>query len=290
MSYIQIASASDVIQTDLAILSGGQKLQGRLFRPVRAPRAVAIINAATAVRQRFYRPFAEWLVSQGIACLTYDYRDFGSSARGPMRQSNATMLDWGIHDAQAARDAARAHLPDSPVWVIGHSLGGLLLSYQKDLDQIERAIGVASGFVHVSEHPWPYQALARFFWYGGGPLSTSVAGYLPGKRLGFGQDLPTQVYWQWRALCTRRDFASTALWGALPPEDLRGFSGELRMVAVEDDVMVPPKAVWKVMQRHHEARKTQATLRPAAYGLRKIGHIGVFDPASSACWPDIIAD
>lgn len=288
MSYIQIASASDVIQSDVPILSGGQKLEGRLFRPVRAPRAVAVLNAATAVRQRFYRPFAEWLARDGVACLTYDYRDFGASARGPVRSSTATMLDWGIHDAQAARDAARSHFPDTPLWVIGHSLGALFGSYQTDLDQIDRMIGVASGFVHVSEHPWPYQALARFFWFGGGPISTKLAGYLPGKMLGFGQDLPADVYWQWRALCTRRDFASTQVWRGLPPEDLSGFKGNLRMVAVADDVMVPPRAVWRVMEHHREASKSQQTLYPSNYGLRKIGHIGVFDPANAVCWKDIV--
>lgn len=289
MSYFQIVDPAQVVETEISFLSGGQPLKGHLFRPVRPPRAIAVLNAATAVRQRFYRPFAEWLAGQGIACLTYDYRDFGASQRGSMRASRATMLDWGIHDAQAARDTARAQFPGTPLWVIGHSLGGMLTSFQRDLDQIDRVIAVASGFVHVSEHPWPYQALARFFWQAGGPVGTKLAGYLPGKMMGFGPDLPAQVYWQWRALCTRRDFAGTMEWKDLPPEHLTGLRSPMKLVAVADDVMVPPHAVWRLMERHREAHKTQKTLRPEEYGLQKIGHVGVFDAANKACWEDIVS-
>lgn len=288
MSYIQIADPSEVVETEMSFLSGGQPLKGRLFRPIRKPKAVAVLNAATAVKQRFYRPFAEWLAGQGIACFTYDYRDFGASQRGPMREARATMLDWGIHDAQAARDHVRTQLPDVPLWVIGHSLGGLLTSYQRDLDQIDRVIAVASGFVHVSEHPWPYQAIARFFWFGGGQLATRLTGYLPGKRLGFGPDLPADVFWQWRALCTKWDFAGTKEWRGLPPENLTGLHASMKLVAVADDVMVPPRAVWRLMERHQQAPKSQKVLRPQDYGLKEIGHIGVFDPANMACWNDII--
>ena len=288
MSYIQIADPSQVIDTDVSFLSGGQPLMGRLYRPSQRVRAVAVLNAATAVRQRFYRPFAQWLATQGVACLTYDYRDFGASQRGPMRDAGATMLDWGIHDAQAARDLAKAEFPDAPLWLIGHSLGGLLTSFQRDLGQIDRVIAVASGFVHVSEHPWPYQALARFFWHVGGPIGAKVAGYLPGKLMRFGPDLPADVYWQWRALCTKREFAATPEWRDLPPEDLTGLRAPMRLVAVADDVMVPPRAVWRLMERHLEAPMAQKVLKPEDYGLGAIGHIGVFDPANSACWGDIV--
>lgn len=290
MTMIKLIQPDEVLVRDVRFLSGGQKLVGQLFHPVQTPRAAVVLNPATAVTQRFYRPFAEWLVRErGMACLLYDYRDFGASARGHVRKSRATMVDWGVHDQQAARDFMRAQMPGVPLWVIGHSLGALLIPFQQNLDNIDRLITVASGPVHVSEHPWPYQALARLFWYGAGPVATLGLGYLPGKRLGIGRDLPPEVYWQWRNFCTRRDFATRDIGASLPYPDWSSLRAPAKFVAVEDDVMVPPLAVWRSMDFYRGAPKSQKTLRPEAYGLNAIGHIGVFDSRNAACWGDIIA-
>lgn len=284
-----IKAEADAVN-EVSILSGARKLLGLVFMPKESPKAAVVLNAATGVPMRYYRPFAEWLSREhGMACLLYDYRDFGASARDHVRTSNANMTDWGVHDQQAARDFLRAYIPDVPLWVIGHSLGGLLIPFQKDLHEIDRLITVASGPVHVSEHPWPYQALARVFWFGAGPVTTMALGYLPAKRLGFGPDLPAGVYWQWRNLCTRRDFVMRDIGKKLPFPDWTGLRGRAKFVAVEDDVMVPPSAVWRSMEFYQGAHKTQAVLKPRAYGLDEIGHIGVFDPKNAACWGDLIA-
>ena len=139
--------------------SGGQKLQGRCFGTYTRPRAVAVLHGATGVPQRYYARFARWLAeARNIACLTYDYRDFGSSARGHVKRSSATLADWGVHDQQAARDFVANAFPGTPLWVIGHSLGVFCLPFQHNLDLIDRVITVARGLVHVRDHPWPYQA------------------------------------------------------------------------------------------------------------------------------------
>lgn len=270
--------------------SGGHKLRGKLFLTHQFPRAVAVLNPATGVEQRYYAEFARWLAeTQNIACMTYDYRDSGASARGHARASRATMADWGIHDQQAARDHLRTMFPGTPLWVIGHSLGGLLLSFQTDLDQIDRVISVASGPVHLSDHPYPYKFVVAAFWFLTAPPLAALLGYVPGTRMGFGFDLPAGVFWQWRRWCTSRGFFATDLGHRLPMPDWNGLKARFKVVAIKDDVMVPPAAVWRLMSFYPAALKKQLVIDPDHYGLRQIGHIGPFAPRNKAIWSDLIA-
>ncbi len=278
------------VAEDVTFYSGQSKLRGQIFRPVTPPRAVAVLNGATGVPARFYEAFARWLAKEkNIACLTYDYRDFGASADQHPRESVATMTDWGVHDQQAARDFAMKAFPKTPLWVIGHSLGGFCLPFQRNLDQIDRVITVASGLVHVRDHPWPYQALARFFWFGPVPLITRLMGYMPGKALRIGSNIPSGVYWQWRRWCTRREFFAPDFGNALPFPDWAGVTAPVKFVAISDDDLATPKTVWKTMQCYPAAPKRQMTVTPRDAGVEKLGHLNLFTEKARAAWDMIVA-
>ncbi len=270
------------------IRAQGAHLAGTLLRPAGTPKAAIVIHGAVGVRARYYRAFADWLVAQGHACLIYDYRDFGASARGPVRASKATLADWGLRDQPAALAALRTHVPDVPIWVIGHSLGGTMLGFHA-MDGVARVITVASGLVTLSDHPWPYRALATLFWYGAPRLLTAVMGYLPGRLTGFGPDLPAGVYNQWRAWCLRPGFWLGDVGRTLPAPDPSRLTAAMKVVAVADDAVVPPAAVWRIMALYPQAVKRQLVLRAADHGLRKIGHIGAFARANQVVWPVLIA-
>jgi predicted alpha/beta hydrolase len=79
---------------------------------------VAVLHGALGVPQLSYRHFTAWLAAErGMACLTYDYHDFGSSATASMRKSRATLTDWGFKDQTAALDVVEASFPGLPLWV-----------------------------------------------------------------------------------------------------------------------------------------------------------------------------
>src|SRR5687767_12079301 len=78
------------------------------YLPNVSPRAVVVINAATAVRRRYYDRFAHYLASNGFAVVTYDYRGIGDSAPRNLRASDATMRQWGELDQPAVIAHARA--------------------------------------------------------------------------------------------------------------------------------------------------------------------------------------
>ena len=275
------------LSDDVSFRADVVTLNGTLFRPAGPPRAAAVLHGATGVPARFYRHFARWLAAQGIACLTYDYRDFAGSSSGSLRRSQATLARWGLGDQPAAQAALEREYPGVPVWVIGHSLGALMVPFHPRAHAISRLISVASGPVHTSDHPLRIQAQVRAFWFGLGPLATAMLGYLPGKALGLGADLPAGVYWQWRRWCTTQGFYLGDIGRDLPMPDWNAFRGDMRVVAVSDDGMVPPSAVWRLMQHYPEARKQQKVIHRTS---GRIGHVSLFAERNRSLWPDIIAE
>lgn len=230
---------------DVTIPSGRHSLSGKYYSSEGPARAHLVLHAATGVPQRYYRSFATWAAGRGVNVLTYDYRDFGASQSGAMRGSKATMASWGIEDQAAAEAVMRQLAPEGPIWLLGHSLGGLMFPFRKHDARVERVVTVGSGFAHVTDHPWSYRSTVLAFWYLLGPAATALAGYLPGRRLLLRADLPAGVYWQWRRWCTRRDFFRSDIGKSLPQPDFGKPDFDLRMFSTTDDVVVPPTAVWR---------------------------------------------
>ncbi|MEW9918322.1 hypothetical protein AB2B41_01795 [Marimonas sp. MJW-29] len=264
----------------------GATLVGQLYLPRGQARAAMVLNGATGVPQEYYRHFAEHAAqAHGLAVLTFDYRDMERSAMEPVRRSQARMSDWGIADQEAARAKMRGLFPDLPLWVMGHSLGGMTLPLQAGTEEIARVITVASGNVHHADHPWPYRALALMFWFGAGPLAATVLGYVPGRALGLGSDLPAPVYWQWRRWCTSRDTFGGEAGKSLPAVDWRGTRENVRMIAFADDDLIPPQCVQRHAANFGKSAEEVEVIDPEQFGLAGIGHIGAFARRSGTrCW------
>ncbi|MEX0327573.1 MAG: alpha/beta hydrolase [Ruegeria sp.] len=278
-----------ILTEDFPIPCGQATMSARLYLPATDPKTVVVINSATGVPRDYYRHFARWLAAeQGMACLTYDYRDFGHSVQRRMSSAKTTMADWALVDMPAARAEMRRRFPDAAHWTIGHSVGAMLGPVQPDAEQIDRMICVCSGLVTLADHPWPYRALAWLFWYGHAPLATWMLGYLPGKLTGFGTDLPAAVYWQWRRWCTAPKNYVPDIGNLLPDANWPKAGRQVDLFTFDDDQMVPPEAVWRLADLYGpDARRH--LLSPKEFGLKEIGHIGAFARRNAAVWPRLIA-
>lgn len=271
------------------IAAEGARLAATLFRPAGTPRAAVVIHGATGVPAGFYRGFAEWLAAaRGMAVLSYDYRDFAASASGPARQSRAGMADWSLRDPTAALAHLAAQFPEAPLWVIGHSLGGLWLHHQPGIGRVARIVTLGSGLTHVTDHPAHYRWRARLFWSAPVAGLARAAGYLPGRALRFGPDLPLQVYLDWRRWCLTRGWVSEGPDDAAFPPRPAQLRAQMRIIAVADDALVPPAAVWRLMGCYPEAVKRQKLLRPGDFGLHRIGHLEAFHRKNAVLWPAIV--
>lgn len=262
-------------------------LQGRWYLP-EAPRKVVVISGATGVPEGFYRRFATWLArEQGFACLTYTYRDMGDTSPDAMKKSQASIQDWTITDGQAARDAARAAWPDLPLWVIGHSLGGMMLSKQPRISGIDRVITIGSGLVCHKEHPMPFRLMVYLLWFVVGPITVWLLGYLPGKSIGFGSTLPARVFWRWRRWCTSGPDGFLADPG-LPPSDWSSSRAPVRIVAISDDLICPPHVAFSLARTFEGATIDQLEIDGTRAEGGKLGHFGIFTEAGRMFWPELI--
>ena len=289
MLDMQVSSRAS--ETAITFPVGTEQVQGTLFLPPAAPRAAVVINGAAGVPHRFYRAFATWLsTEQGLAVLTYDYRDFASSATRSPAKSRLKMADWALVDQPAARAEIRRHLPGVPLWVIGHSFGAMLMPLQDGLEDIERMITVGSGLITLNDHGWPYQLLARLFWYGHVPLIVRAKGYVPARVSGFGTDIPGSVYWQWRQWCTDPHTLYPEIGETLPAPQWSQSGAEVDLIAFSDDPIVKHVGLQRLAGFYGLPKSRIRMLEPGAFGLKSVGHIGPFAKANSVVWPSLIAE
>ncbi len=282
--------AGEAKSETVTIEAGGAALSGTLFRPQGPPRSAIVLHGATGVAHGYYRHFAMWAAGRGHMCLTYDYRDFGASSSGHPRHSAATMADWGIADQSAALAFILAEAGTAPIRVIGHSLGGFMIPFHEGSRAISHITTIASGPAYWREHPLHYMPAVIGFWFAIGPLAAALAGYLPGRLMGLGADLPAGVYWQWRRWCVSADFYRPDIGSVLPQADFHRYTGPVRILAIEDDVMIPPVTVGRLAPFYPAAVVERVTLAPRDFGLRRVGHLGAFARRNAALWETILAD
>lgn len=188
--------------------SDGAETDATVFTIADARAPVVLIVPAMGVPARFYVPLAESLVRRGLHAVTVDLRGIGSSNRRASRRTDFGYAEMVESDLPAAVTVVRARFPHSPLWLLGHSLGGQLsaLYLARNPDAAQGLLLVASASIHYKTWPangrWGLLAFSQFF-----ALIASVLGYLPGKRLGFGGLEAKTVIHDWARLGRRGVFA-----------------------------------------------------------------------------------
>jgi alpha-beta hydrolase superfamily lysophospholipase len=150
--------------------AGGVQLYGQHWRPRSgAIRGVVVIHHGLADHSARYAGFAEELARAGYAVWALDMRGHGRSA-GP--RVTADRVDDFLDDLDAFMAEVRRAEPGQPIFLFGHSLGGMIVT----LDAIERQPALAglivSGPALAFDAP-PIQAAAIRF----------IAGIAPGAPL-----------------------------------------------------------------------------------------------------------
>ncbi len=264
----------------------GFDLAATLYEPAYRPRANLLIHGATAVPQKFYRRFAEFMASRGYRVVTYDYRGIGQSRPDSLRGFDARMTDWARLDAAAVIDRVKR---DSglPLVALGHSFGGQLIGLIDEAAQVDGQIMVASQL--GSYRHWPALAQPRLFaiLHGLIPATTAVFGYLPG-RAGLGVDLPAGVARQWARWCTSPGYLTDHIDDAR--ERFARFDAPTLMYSFSDDDFAPARAVAALRELLEAAPITRRTVSPSELGKQRIGHFGFFRHSiARPLWSEVLA-
>lgn len=261
----------------------GYRLAALRYRPAERPRARLIVAGATGVPQRFYRRFADHACARGFDTLTLDYRGIGRSAPATLKGFRMDYLDWARLDLAAA--VAWMQDDDAlPLYMVGHSYGGHAFGLLPNHDRVSGFVTFATGAGWHGWMPRLEQWRVQLMWRVIGPLATRWTGYLPWSRLGMGEDLPLDVYRQWRRWCRfpRYFFDDPHM------PDLRPAFERVRtpIVAVNalDDAWAPPRSRDAFMAAYRHAALQTVDIDPVRARLGPIGHMGYFRPRAQALW------
>ncbi len=269
--------------------AGGHDIVARLFQPQpgKAPAGICIIAPATGVAQYLYDDFAYWLADQGYLALTFDYEGMGLSVTGPLKYCRADKLSWAKFDGPAvlkyvAREIKPRYTDLRCIW-IGHSVGGHLLGYMGQRDEIDEIITVAAGTGTWWYNSAPTRRFAWFLWYFLVPVTVPLLGYYPGKKLGIMCDMPKGVMLQWRRWCLNKDYAVGAE-GEWMAERFASVTTPINSIEFSDDEMMSPKNIRLFHRFFRNAPQQHVRISPEEVGQKRIGHIGWHKGRYRALW------
>jgi alpha-beta hydrolase superfamily lysophospholipase len=132
--------------------SGGLDLFGRSWLPDRPERALLLVHGWAEHSGR-YEHVGAWFAARGCAVHAYDHRGHGRSA-GP--RGHARRFEELLDDLAIALARVRVEAPELPVFLVGHSMGGLVVAAFAAERAPEVAGVVTSGAaLAVAEQPSP---------------------------------------------------------------------------------------------------------------------------------------
>lgn len=240
-----------------------------------APRAVAVIAPAMGVPRRFYRAFAGFLASNGVAALSFDVRGIGEAAKALPDPGAARMQDWGALDLDAALAEAGRRWPAVPVVLVGHSAGAQLWGLTPRCESIAAFVFAAGPRPHVSQDRGAYRLMSALWWYVLVPLFARGA-WFPAKRLGFaGVDVPAGVAAEWGRWARSRKY----LFDPRHRIDIARYARATQPVlawSFADDNYCPKQSTDELLQEMPKLTVTRRHLRPSDIGAKAVGHMGFF--------------
>ncbi|MFE3291904.1 alpha/beta fold hydrolase [Rhodococcus sp. NPDC059234] len=256
----------------------GVVLGGHLFDPAAVvPDApVVIVNCATGVLARYYHRYARFLAELGSPVLTYDYRGIGDSRPVSLRGAAIPWRSWGELDFDAAIAFALAQQPNRPLAVVGHSIGGFLVGLAPAAAQVDRMFTVGAQYAYWRDYARGSRLRLLAKWHLAMPALTAAYGYFPGRRLGWLEDLPAGVAYEWT-------FRRAAMESSYPRADRaeirRRFAAvraPILAVATTDDEFGTPAALDRTLGYYRGSERARVELEPKLLGHEEIGHFGLF--------------
>jgi alpha-beta hydrolase superfamily lysophospholipase len=98
-------------------------LHGQAWLPERTPRAIVVVSHGLAEHGGRYAALASRLVEKGYAVYAIDHRGHGHSSG---RRANIDRFDYLVSDLGTFIGRAQRQHPDTPVILLGHSMGGAI--------------------------------------------------------------------------------------------------------------------------------------------------------------------
>ncbi|MDN4058997.1 alpha/beta fold hydrolase [Massilia sp. YIM B02769] len=256
-------------------ITAAADIGARLFA-ASTPRGVVLVHPATAVTQGYYEAFARYLCGLGLHVVTYDYRGTGASRPAQLRGFEVSMSDWMLEDVGAVTRWARLRFPALPLLAVGHSVGGHAIGISPDTAHLRAALlvathaGITRTILGRAERlrVWCVMRVLA-------PLLCGLLGYMPGRRIGLGEDLPRGVMLEWSRWTTlpRYFFDDAALEAA---RRMSRVAIPLLVFGFDDDPWANPGAMDILLSGYTSAPLERRQFNARSLGLPGVGHMGFF--------------
>ncbi len=186
----------------------GHSLSATRFSSSENIRKILIISSATGVLQGYYRKFASHFASLGYTVFTFDYHGIGKSGSEieKLKNNSSNLISWGRVDQATVVAYAKKQEPDYELTLLAHSVGGQVLGFNPNYEQIDKVVLVASqtGYWKYFKG-WHYPKM-WLLWYVIIPVLTPIFGYFPAKILGLFENLPKQMVYEWSKWGRQKDY------------------------------------------------------------------------------------
>lgn len=252
----------------------GAESEAVLFAPERGEpvKAIVVCTPAMGVPARFYEPLAHALAERGLAAVTAELRGLGSSSVRVRRGVDFGYHELALRDLPAVVAAAQAAHPRAPVFVLGHSLGGQVSAIYASThaEKVRGLILVAAGTPYFRNWSFPSNLGVLV----GTQLMrgiSSVLGYYPGRKFGFGGTEARRLIREWSSFALRGRLQLTDR-----PHDvearLESFTRPLLALSFEDDRFAPKAAMDHLVAKMPRAELTRRHLHPSDAGVPALNH------------------
>ncbi len=215
---------------------------------------VILLFPAMGVKASYYFKLAQHFNPLGIHFVCTDLRGNDPMQSKPSRKNNFGYHEMIQEDWPAAIAACKKAHPNSPIYLMGHSLGGQLSAcYATHKPDIQGMILIACGNLHYKLYNKKWRILlASQFLLG----VTNVLGYLPGNKLGFAGIEAKGVIQDW-AYTARTGFYRSINQGT--KEIYNGKMGQVKTpimaISFDGDKFAPHSSMQGLLDCFHSSPK-----------------------------------
>ena len=244
-----------------------------------------LICPATGITMGFYHAFSEWLSQQNYNVMVFDFRGIGQSLYTPLKQSEASIQDWGQLDIPAAIDCLLAKTQQSKAILIGHSAGGQLLGITPNFDKVSQLIAIAGSTGYVKGLKGRTKTMAPVMFKMIFPLSITFKGYGATQMLGMGENLPKNVAKQWAQFCSQPGYVINAIGKTIFEDYHQEIQCPITAIFASDDEIATEHNVKDLLRLYPNAQTHMIEIKPNQFDQKTIGHMLMFKKSHQQIWP-----
>jgi len=261
-------------------------LSARFYKAQRSTQKLPVlICPATGIIKGFYHDFAQWLSQNGHDVMVFDFRGIGDSLHGPLKQSDASIQDWGQLDIPAAIQTLLVKTEQEKVILLGHSAGGQLVGIVPNYQKIAQVIAVSSSTGHIKGLNGRTKKMASVMFNLIFPVSNLIKGYGATKFLGMGENLPKKVAKQWAQFCSKPGYVVNAIGKTIFEDYHQDIQCPITVYWSSDDEIATKVNVKDLLRLYPNAQTEMIELNPQTHGHKAIGHMLMFRKSHQNLWP-----